>query len=157
MKKTNPNFEIKKTSNTLKADRAIHRVTFNPNRASSAEVLKFAEIIAQDNDVYDVYVSSMRTSPWLRMRGRACSEKLSSLLIFERSDAMLKIRRNQELTMRISSIVYQNKYRIPSGNSEGSWILPKSSFWWNSFRPQACTCQQCSNRIWQDAACLWIE
>ena len=103
MKKTNPNFEIKKTSNTLKADRAIHRVTFNPNRASSAEVLrvpvpkhnnrdalvpgpfqpifdsavcghangyivnnvsralvgsltvKFAEMIAQDNDVYDLY------------------------------------------------------------------------------------------------------
>ena len=102
MKKTNPNFEIKKTSNTLKADRAIHRVTVNPNRASSAEVLrvpvpkhnnrdalvpgpfqpifdsavsghansyivdnvsralvdkltmKFAEIIAQDNDVYDL-------------------------------------------------------------------------------------------------------
>ena len=46
------------------------------------------------------------------MRGRACSEKLFSLLIFERSDAMLKIRKNQELTMRISSIVYQNKYRI---------------------------------------------
>ena len=102
MKKTNPNFEIKKTSNTLKADRAIHGVTFNPNRASPAEVLrvpvpkhnnrdalvpgpfslifdstvsghannyivnnvsralvdrltvKFAEIIAQDNDVYDL-------------------------------------------------------------------------------------------------------
>ena len=102
MKKSNPNFEIKKTSNTLKADRAIHRVTFNPNRASSAEVLrvpvpkhnnrdalvpgpfslifdtavsghansyivnnvsralvdrltvKFAEIIAQDNNVYDL-------------------------------------------------------------------------------------------------------
>ena len=92
----------KKTSNTLKADRAIHSVTFNTNRASSAEVLrvpipkhknrdvlepgpfslifdsavsghansyivnnvsralvdrltvKFAEIIAQDNDVYDL-------------------------------------------------------------------------------------------------------
>ena len=29
----------KMTSNTLKADRAIHRVAFNPNRASSAEVL----------------------------------------------------------------------------------------------------------------------
>ena len=102
MKKTNSNFEIKKTSNTLKADRAIHRVTLNPNRASSAEFLrvpvpkhnkrdalvpgpfqpifdsavcghansyivdnvsralvgsltvKFAEIIAQDNDVYDL-------------------------------------------------------------------------------------------------------
>ena len=40
------------------------------------------------------------------MRGRACSEKLFSLLIFERSDAMLKIRRNQELTMRISSIMF---------------------------------------------------
>ena len=40
MKKTNPNFEIKKTSNTLKADRAIHGVTFNPNRASPAEVLR---------------------------------------------------------------------------------------------------------------------
>ena len=102
MKKTNPNFEIKKTSNTLKADRAIHGVTFNPNRASPAEFLrvpvpkynnrdalvpgpfslifdstvsghannyilnnvsralvdrltvKFAEIIAQNNDVYDL-------------------------------------------------------------------------------------------------------
>ena len=30
----------KMTSNTLKADRAIHRVAFNPNRASSAEVLR---------------------------------------------------------------------------------------------------------------------
>ena len=39
------------------------------------------------------------------MRGRACSENLLSLLIFERSDAMLKIRRNQELTMRIRPIM----------------------------------------------------
>ena len=101
-KKSNPDLEIKKTSNTLKADRAIHRASFNPNRASSAEVLrvpvpkhknrdslvpghfqpifdsavsghangdivnnvsralvdrltvKFAEIIAQNNDVYDL-------------------------------------------------------------------------------------------------------
>ena len=104
MKNTNPNFEIKKTSNTLKADHAIHRVTFNPtghlqlksfilksqfqsvkteilvpgpfplifdsavsghansyivNNVSRALVdrltVKFAEIIAQDNDVYDLY------------------------------------------------------------------------------------------------------
>ena len=37
-KKTNPNFE-KKSLNALKADRAIHRVTFHPNRASPSEVL----------------------------------------------------------------------------------------------------------------------
>ena len=103
MKNTNPNFEIKKTSNTLKADHAIHRVTFNPtghlqlksfilksqfqsvkteilvpgpfplifdsavsghansyivNNVSRALVdrltVKFAEIIAQNNDVYDL-------------------------------------------------------------------------------------------------------
>ena len=101
MKNTNPNFEIKKTSNTLKADHAIHRVTFNPtghlqlkslesqfqsvkteilvpgpfslifdsavsghansyivNNVSRALVdrltVKFPEIIAQNNDVYDL-------------------------------------------------------------------------------------------------------
>ena len=36
MKKTNPNFE-KKTSNVLKADGTIHRVTFNPNTASPVQ------------------------------------------------------------------------------------------------------------------------
>ena len=35
--KTKPNFE-KKTSNALKADCLVHRVTFNPNRASPGEV-----------------------------------------------------------------------------------------------------------------------
>ena len=45
--KTNPNFE-KETSNTLKADREIHRVTFSPNRASSAEVLKVS--VPKHND-----------------------------------------------------------------------------------------------------------
>ena len=29
----------KKTSNALKADRVIHRVTFNPNKASPGEIL----------------------------------------------------------------------------------------------------------------------
>ena len=38
-KKNNPNFE-KKSSNALKADRAIHRVTFHPNRASPSEVIR---------------------------------------------------------------------------------------------------------------------
>ena len=38
-KKNNPNFE-KKSSNALKADRAIDRVTFHPNRASPSEVLR---------------------------------------------------------------------------------------------------------------------
>ena len=38
MKKTNPNFE-KKTSNVLKADGTIHRVTFNPNTASPVQAL----------------------------------------------------------------------------------------------------------------------
>ena len=38
-KKKNPNYE-KKTSNALRADRAIHRVTFRPNRASPSEVLR---------------------------------------------------------------------------------------------------------------------
>ena len=39
VKKTNPNFE-KKTSNVLKADRTIHRVTFNPNTASPVQALR---------------------------------------------------------------------------------------------------------------------
>ena len=38
-KKNNPNFE-KKSLNALEADRAIHRVTFHPNRASPSEVLR---------------------------------------------------------------------------------------------------------------------
>ena len=136
------------------ADRAIHRVTFNPNKASSAEVLrvpvpkhnnrdvlvpgsfslifdsafsghtnsyivnnvsralvdrltvKFAEIIAKDNNVSMIYISSMRSSSWLRMRKRASSEKLFSLLIFERWDEMLKIRGDQDLKMRISAIMF---------------------------------------------------
>ena len=37
--KINPNFE-KKTSNALKADRTVHRVTFNPNKASPGETLR---------------------------------------------------------------------------------------------------------------------
>ena len=37
VKKTKPNFE-KKTSNAVKADCLVHRVTFNPNRASPGEV-----------------------------------------------------------------------------------------------------------------------
>ena len=37
VKKTKPNFE-KKTSNALKADCLVHRVTFNPNRASPGKV-----------------------------------------------------------------------------------------------------------------------
>ena len=53
-----------------------------------------------------IYSSSRRTSSWLRMRRRTCSEKLFSLSIFQRSDAMLKIRRNQELTKRISSMMF---------------------------------------------------
>ncbi|PFX34131.1 hypothetical protein AWC38_SpisGene1013 [Stylophora pistillata] len=38
-KQSDPSFE-KKTPNALKADRMIHRVTFNPNRASPGEVLR---------------------------------------------------------------------------------------------------------------------
>ena len=38
-KKTNPNFE-KKTSNVLKADCTIHRVTFNPITASPVQALR---------------------------------------------------------------------------------------------------------------------
>ena len=37
--KINLNFE-KKTSNALKADRTVHRVTFNPNKASPGETLR---------------------------------------------------------------------------------------------------------------------
>ena len=44
----------KKTSNNLKADRTIHRVTFNPNRAPSAEVLRVP--VPQHNN-RDVLVS----------------------------------------------------------------------------------------------------
>lgn len=39
MKKTKPSFE-KKTSNALKADSIIQRVTFNPNRVLPGEVLR---------------------------------------------------------------------------------------------------------------------
>ena len=34
----NPSHE-KKTSNALKADRTVHRVTFNPNKTSPGEIL----------------------------------------------------------------------------------------------------------------------
>ena len=34
----NPNFE-EKITNALKADRIVHRVTFNPNKASPGETL----------------------------------------------------------------------------------------------------------------------
>ena len=39
----NPSHE-KKTSNALKADRVIHRVTFNPNKASPGEILGSRDI-----------------------------------------------------------------------------------------------------------------
>ena len=50
------------------------------------------------------------------MREQACSEKfiVFSLFIFPRADAMLKIRGNQELTKRISSIMFTTtKFWIP--------------------------------------------
>ena len=56
--------------------------------------------------IFMIYSSSRRTSSWLRMRRWTCSEKLFSLSIFQRSDAMPKIRRNQELTRRISSMMF---------------------------------------------------
>ena len=37
---TNPNFEKKKTSNALNAERTIHRVIFNPKKASPRETLR---------------------------------------------------------------------------------------------------------------------
>ena len=52
-----------------------------------------------------IYSSSVRTSSWLRMRGRACSEKVFSLMIFRRSDAMRKIWRNKEMSRRISLLM----------------------------------------------------
>ena len=52
-----------------------------------------------------IYSSSVRTSSWLRMRGRACSEKVFSLMIFRRSAAVRKIGRNKELSRRISLLM----------------------------------------------------
>ena len=52
-----------------------------------------------------IYSSSVRTSSWLRMRGRACSEKVFSLMIFRRSDAVRKIGRNKEMSRRISLLM----------------------------------------------------
>ena len=50
--------------------------------------------------------SSMRTYSWLRrMTEQACSEKVFNLLIFRREDSMLKIKKNHELTWRISSMM----------------------------------------------------
>ena len=73
--------------------------------------VKFAEIIAQDNDIYDLYKFYEDLFLTENERVSIFREVIQS---FERSDATLKIRRNQEFTIRISSIVYQNKYRIPS-------------------------------------------
>ena len=39
--KNNPNFE-KKTSNAVKADHSVHRVTVNPNKASPRETLSIS-------------------------------------------------------------------------------------------------------------------
>ena len=64
-----------------------------------------------------IYLSSMRTFSWLRMRGWACSEKVFSLLTFRRSVAVLGIRRNQVLPKRISSMMF---IRTNIG-SIGSW------------------------------------
>ena len=129
-----------------------HANSYIVNNVSRALVdrltVKFAEIIAQDNDVYDLYKFYEDLLLTENERASIFREVIQS---FERSDATLKIRRNQEFTIRISSIVYQNKYRIPSWDFEGSWSLPKSSFWWASFRVETCTCQQCCNRIWQDS------
>ena len=52
-----------------------------------------------------IYSSSVRTSSWLRMRGRACSEKVFSLMIFRRSAAVRKIGRNKEMSRRISLLM----------------------------------------------------
>ena len=58
MKKTNPNFE-KKTSNVLKADRTIHRVTFNPNTASPVQALRVPVPKFDGGVVQDLFHSSL--------------------------------------------------------------------------------------------------
>lgn len=40
--KNNPSYKKKKTSNGLKADRTVYRVTFNPNKASPGETLNIS-------------------------------------------------------------------------------------------------------------------
>ena len=78
------------------------------NNVSRAPVdrltVKFAGEIAQDTDVM-IDSSSVRTSSWLRMRGRACAEKVFSLMIFRRSAAVRKIGRNKEMSRRISLLM----------------------------------------------------
>ena len=55
--KINPNFE-EKTSNALKADRTVHRVTFNPNKASPGKHSGFQS------------QSFMREQSWFQIHSR---------------------------------------------------------------------------------------
>lgn len=64
------------------------------------------------------YLSSMRTSSWLRVREQVTDwippEKVFSLLIFPRSGAMLEIRGKSGVDKKIKlNAVYENTYKIP--------------------------------------------
>ena len=76
----------KKTSNALKADGAIHRVTFNPNRASPGEVLRVPVPKLDDvvvlvpgslSSIFDMAVSGHANSYIVNNVARALVDRLT--------------------------------------------------------------------------------
>lgn len=84
-KEINPNFE-QKLSNSLKADRTVHRVTFNPNKASPGETLNIPVPKLNDNLVlvpgslalvFDVAVSGHANNYLVNNVSRALVDRLT--------------------------------------------------------------------------------
>ena len=86
-----------------------HANSYIVNNVSRALVdrltVKFAGEIMQETDGHDLF--KLYEDLFLtKMRGCACSVKEFSLLTFQRSVAVLGIRRNQVLQKRISSMMF---------------------------------------------------
>ena len=100
----------KKTSNTLKADRAIHSVTFNTNRASSAEVLRVPIPKHKNRDVlepgpfsliFDSAVSGHANSYIVNNVSRALVDRLTAKFaekIAQDNDDLCKLHEDLSLT-----------------------------------------------------------
>ena len=81
----NPNFE-EKISNALKADRTVHRVTFNPNKASPGETLYISvpklndEVVLVPGSlavIFDLTVSGQANNFLVNNVSRALVKKLT--------------------------------------------------------------------------------
>ena len=100
----------KKTSNNLKADRAIHRVTFNPKRAPSAEVLRVPVPQHNNRDVlvsgsfsliFDSEVSGHANSYIVNNVSRALVDRLTAKFaekIAQDNDDLCKLHEDLSLT-----------------------------------------------------------